>query len=55
MKKNTKRMLTMAVVAGVGTASWMYMKKKYPDAIDEMKNMSKDAACNMLLKLEDMD
>lgn len=55
MKKNTKKMVTMAAIAGVGTLSFLMYKKKNPDALEDMKNMTKDAACKMLTKLENME
>lgn len=55
MKKNTKKMVTMAAIAGVGALSFLMYKKKNPDALEDMKNMTKDAACKMLTKLENME
>lgn len=50
-----KKMATMAAIAGVGALSWMMYKKKNPDALEDMKNMTKNAASKMLTKLENME
>lgn len=55
MKKNTKKMLTMATIMGVGAISYMMYKKNNPEAIEDMKMMAKEKASKMLTKLENMD
>lgn len=55
MKKNTKKMLTMAAIMGVGAVSYMMYKKNNPEAIEDMKMMAKEKASKMLTKLENMD
>lgn len=54
MKMN-KKMATMAAVVGIGALSWMMYKKKNPDAVEDMKKATKDAAGKMLTKLENME
>lgn len=54
MVKNTKRMLTAAIIGGVGIASYMYMKKN-PELMMQMKNLTKDAAKKAYDKLEDIE
>lgn len=54
MEKKTKRKMIMtAMMAGMGVAGYMYMKKN-PDAIENMKEMAKDAAKATYNKLEDI-
>ncbi len=55
MKKSSKKMLTLAAIMGVGTMSYMMYKKKNPDAIEDMMEMAKDKASQMLMKLENME
>ena len=45
----------MTAIVGTGFASWMMYKKKNPDALEDMKNMTKNAASKMLTKLENME
>lgn len=54
MKMN-KKVATLAALTGVGVMSWMMYKKKNPDALEDMKNMTKNAASKMLTKLENME
>ena len=53
MKKN--KMAKLATVAGVAALSWMMYKKKNPDALEDMKKVTKEAANKMLTKLENME
>ena len=55
MKKNTKRMLMMGALMSAGGAAFMMYKKKNPDCMEDIKDMAKDAASSMLLKLENME
>ncbi len=50
-----KKTLTMAAVAGVGIAGWMMYKKMNPNALADAKNLAREKAEKMLVKLEDMD
>lgn len=49
------KMSTLAAVAGVGVVTWMMMKKKNPDVVEDMKCMMKNEATKMLTKLENME
>ena len=55
MKKNTKKMLMMGALMSAGGAAFMMYKKKNPDYMEDIKEMAKDTASNMLLKLENME
>lgn len=55
MRKSTKNMLTMAAIMGVGTVSYMMYKKKNPNAMEDIMNMAREKANNMLIKLENME
>ena len=49
------KMATIAAIAGVGALSWMMLKKKKPEMVEDMKNATKSAANKMLTKLENME
>ncbi len=53
MKMN-KMVVAVAALTGMG-ALWMMYQKKNPNALEDMKQMTKEAAGKMLTKLENMD
>lgn len=53
MQKKTKnKMMAAAILGGVSLAGYMYMKKN-PNAMDNMKEMAKNAAKKAYNTLED--
>lgn len=55
MKKNRMKHMTIAaMLGGMGVAGYMYMKKN-PQAMDNMKNMVKNAAKKTYEKLDGIE
>ncbi len=52
---NMKRMMSVALVAGMGVMGYMYLKKKNPNMMSDMKEAMQKMATNVAYKLDDMD
>ena len=50
-----KKMMSMALIAGMGIMGYMYYKKKNPNMMNDMKEAVTKMANNVLYKLDDMD
>ncbi|MCI8548135.1 MAG: hypothetical protein HFJ38_04515 [Bacilli bacterium] len=48
-----KSMLTVAVLAGIGTGAFMMYKKKNPNMMNDMKAKAKDAAYKLAYSLDE--
>lgn len=48
-----KSILTLALVAGVGTGAFMMYKKKNPNVVSDMKAACKDAAYKLAYSLDE--
>lgn len=48
-----KSMLTLAVIAGIGTGAFMMYKKKNPEVMNDMKRAAKDAAYKLAYSLDE--
>lgn len=47
--------MSMALITGIGVAGYMYLKKKNPNMINDMKQMIQNMTSNMSSKLDDID